>query len=243
MMRSLYNYPRLIILLLLLILVAGSAAVTTMPRLEDPHMENRVAFVITRFPGASAERVEALITEKLERKIREVSEVDDISSASRLGLSFITIEMKDEVTDVDRVSSLLRDKINEVTDLPPGSLPPVYDDDRLYSLTSIIGLVWHGEGTPNYAILGRHARELETRLSNVIGTDFVRTFGLPSEEISVTLDDDMLAAMGMSAADVANRIFAADSKNTAGTVSGASNRYVVQVSGAFDSLNGFAPSR
>ncbi|GER01764.1 acriflavin resistance protein [Iodidimonas gelatinilytica] len=236
MMRSLYNYPRLIILLLLLILVAGSAAVTTMPRLEDPHMENRVAFVITRFPGASAERVEALITEKLERKIREVSEVDDISSASRLGLSFITIEMKDEVTDVDRVSSLLRDKINEVTDLPPGSLPPVYDDDRLYSLTSIIGLVWHGEGTPNYAILGRHARELETRLSNVIGTDFVRTFGLPSEEISVTLDDDMLAAMGMSAADVANRIFAADSKNTAGTVSGASNRYVVQVSGAFDSL-------
>ncbi|WP_042087518.1 efflux RND transporter permease subunit [Iodidimonas nitroreducens] len=236
MMGSLYRYPRLIILLLLLIMVAGSAAITTMPRLEDPHMENRVAFVITRFPGASAARVEALVTEKIERKLREVAEVDDISSSSRVGLSFITIEMKDEVEDVDRVSALLRDKLAELTDLPEGAADPVYDDDRLYSFTAIIGLVWHGESAPNYAILGRHARELDTRLSNIPGTDFVRTFGLPSEEIAVTIDDDMLAAMGMSALDVANRVFAADSKNSAGTLSGEDNRYVISVDGAFDSL-------
>lgn len=235
-MKSLYNYPRVIILLLLLILVAGSAAITTMPRLEDPHMKNRVVFILTEFPGAGAERVEAMVTEKIEKKLREVDEVDTISSTSRVGLSFITVEMKDEVDDVDRVNSLLRDKLSEVTGLPEGAGEPIFDEDRLYSFTAIIGLVWHGQGAPNYAILGRHAEELDTRLSNVSGTDFVRTFGLPREEISIEFDAAVLASLGMSANDVANRIFAADAKNSSGLLSGENNRFVVEVSGSFDSL-------
>ncbi len=235
-MRSLYNYPRLLILILMLILVAGSSALFTMPRLEDPHMRNRVVFVITHFPGASAERVEALVTEKLERKIREVSEVKDITSSSRLGLSFITIEMKDDITNVDRVSSLLRDKISEVADLPDGAGTPIFDDKRLYAFTAMIGLTWQQDITPNYAILGRHAKELDLRLGNITGTDFVRVYGLPAEEISVTLDHDILGAIGMTAADVAARIFAGDSKSSSGAVSGDHNRYVVEVDGALDSL-------
>ena len=235
-MRSFYNYPRLVILLLLLIIVAGAAALKTMPRLEDPHMRNRVAFVLTPFPGASAQRVEALVTEKIEKKMREVAEVKDISSVSRLGLSFITIELKDEVTDVARVSSLLRDKLGEVNDLPQGVGKPLYDDERLYAFSALIALVWHGEGEPNYAILGRHAKELDTRLRNITGTDFVRIFGLPSEEITVTVDNDLLAAIGLSADAVAARIFGGDAKNSSGVLSGADDRYVVEVAGAFDSL-------
>lgn len=235
-MRSLYNYPRVLILILMLIIAAGSAALSTMPRLEDPHMRNRAAFVITPFPGASAERVEALITEKLERKIREVSEVKDITSTSRLGLSFITVEIKDEITNVNRVTSLLRDKISEVTDLPDGAHTPIFDDKRLYSFTAMIGLSWQQDTAPNYAILGRHAKELDVRLGNIDGTDFVRIFGLPTEEISVTLDPDILGAIGMAPADVAARIFAGDSKSSSGAVSSDHNRYVVEVDGALDSL-------
>ncbi|GAB4573642.1 MAG: efflux RND transporter permease subunit [Rhodothalassiaceae bacterium] len=235
-MRSLYNYPRVIILLLLLILVAGSAALTTMPRLEDPHMKSRAVFILTEFPGASAERVEALVTEKIERKLREVAEVDTISSTSRLGLSFVTVELKDEVEDVERINALLRDKLSEVTDLPEGARRPVFDEDRLYAFTAILGLVWRGEGEPNYAILGRHAKELETRLANITGTDFVRSFGHPGEEIAIEFDAAVLASLGMSANEVAQRIFAADSKNSSGLVSGQSDRFVVEVAGEFDSL-------
>lgn len=235
-MRSFYNYPRLVVLLLLLIVVAGAAALGTMPRLEDPHMKNRVAFVLTPFPGASAERVESLVTEKIEKKLREVAEVKDISSVSRLGLSFISVEMKDEVEDVANVSSRLRDKLGEITDFPEGVGKPVYDDERLYAFTALIALVWHGSGAPNYAILGRHAKELDTRLSNVTGTDFVRIFGLPSEEITVTVDNDMLAALGLSADAVAARIFGADAKNSSGVLSGGDDHFVVEVAGAFDNL-------
>lgn len=233
---NMYRYPRLVILLLLLIAVAGSAAIVTMPRLEDPHMKNRVVFVLTRLPGAGAERVEALVTERIEKKLREVAEVDVISSTSRVGLSFITVEMKDEVKNVERVEGLLRDKLAEVNDLPEGALPPVFDENRLYAFSAIIGLVWQGGGAPNYAILGRHAEELDTRLRNIGGTDFVRGFGIPEEEIAVTLDEQLMAALGLDAEAIAARIFGGDAKNSSGFLSGESDRYVVEVAGELDSL-------
>jgi len=235
-MRSLYNYPRLIVLVLLLIAVAGGAAIMTMPRLEDPDMKNRSVFVITPFPGADAGRVEALVTEPIENKLREIAEVKDISSTSREGLSFITIEMKDEVDEVARVSALLRDKLAEVTDLPDGAGEPIFDEDRLYAFSAIVALIWKSDSPPNYAILGRHAEELETRLTNVSGTDFVRIFGLPEEEIAVTVDENLLGPLGLSVNDVAALVFAADAKNSSGTLSGESDSFVVEVAGSFDSL-------
>ena len=124
MQGTLYNYPRLVILILMLIMAAGAAALQSMPRLEDPHLEGRFATVITRFPGASAERVEALVTEPIEKKLREVAEVNEIASVSRPGVSSITIELKDELTDTEPALSLLRDKLGEVTGLPEGAGEP-----------------------------------------------------------------------------------------------------------------------
>ena len=60
--RSVEN-PRLIILGCALLLVAGLAALTALPTTEDPRVMNRVATVLTPFPGATPERVEALVTE------------------------------------------------------------------------------------------------------------------------------------------------------------------------------------
>jgi len=235
-MRSLYHYPRIVVLLLLLIVVAGGAAIATMPRLEDPDMKNRIVHVITPFPGADAERVEGLVTVPIEDELREVAEVGVIRSTSREGLSFITVEMKDAVEDVERVTALLRDKLGEVSGLPEGARTPSLDENRLHAFTAIIGLIWKRESAPNYAILGRHAKELESRLRNVTGTDFTRRFGLPSEEIAVTVDTELLGPLGLSAPDVAERIVAADAKTSAGVLSSAQQRFVVEVAGSLDGL-------
>lgn len=236
MKGSLYNHPRVVWLILIIIVIAGFNSFTTMPRLEDPHMESRVVQITTFYPGADAERVEAEVSEKIERKVREIPEVKKVTSGSNPGISLITIELEDRVNDAKPITARLRDKVAEVTDLPEGASAPDFSDTRIYAHSAILSLTWHSESPINYAILGRHAREIESRLRNLSGTDFVDVLGLPEEEIRISVDDAELAAFGMTMADIAARIRGSDARGAAGVVSDAANRMVVQVSGALDSL-------
>ena len=96
-MLGLLGNPRLIILAIALIVVAGLGAIQTLPRAEDPRITNRSGFIITRWPGASAERVEALVSEPIENIMRQLPEVEEISSTSRPGTSSVVLILEDEI--------------------------------------------------------------------------------------------------------------------------------------------------
>ncbi len=118
-----FRRPRLTVLAIGLILIAGLAALNSLPRQEDPMLTGRFGRVLTYYPGASAERVEALVTEKIEKKLQEVEEITEINSRSRSNVSYVGIQLQDQVTesDVDEIWSRVRDKLTDVTpDLPGG---------------------------------------------------------------------------------------------------------------------------
>ena len=233
---SLYHYPRILSLLLFLILALGATALGGMPRLEDPHLQPRAARITTFYAGASAERVESMVAEVIEKKMREESGVKVVTSTSRDGVSVIVVELKDAVSDVEPVMSRLRDKLQEVTNLPPGASVPYFDDKLIYAFTSIVGLTWVGEGQINYALLGRHAKELENRLANLDGTNFTDIHGLPNEQILIEVTPGKLASHGLRLRDVAQRLQAADVSAGGGMLSGESTRLSIQVAGEFDSI-------
>ncbi|MGL4223222.1 MAG: efflux RND transporter permease subunit, partial [Shewanella sp.] len=95
MIKAFVENGRLVSLVIALLLVAGFGAMSSLPRTEDPHITNRFASVITPYPGASAERVEALVTEVLENQLRRLGEIKLIQSTSRPGISVIQLELKD----------------------------------------------------------------------------------------------------------------------------------------------------
>jgi multidrug efflux pump subunit AcrB len=70
-----FRRGHLLLLSLVVILVAGYSALTNLPRLEDPRIDARNALILTPYPGASAERVEALVTDVLEDRLREIFEI------------------------------------------------------------------------------------------------------------------------------------------------------------------------
>ena len=120
-----YRYPRLVALALGLILIAGLSSYSTLPRQEDPKLTARFANITTHFPGASPARVEALISEPLENALREIPEIKTIQSTSRTGRSLISIELEDEVTNVDEVWSRARDQLSDKqTELPSAASQP-----------------------------------------------------------------------------------------------------------------------
>ncbi len=99
--RRLLHNTHLLLLTLALVLLAGVSAWQSLPRIEDPRITTRNATVVTVVPGATAERVEALVTKKLEDALREVAEVKTLESTSSGGVSIVNIELDDTVTAAD----------------------------------------------------------------------------------------------------------------------------------------------
>ena len=151
-----YRDSRLMLLAICLILVSGLSSLYVLPRMEDPALVSRGAFVNTLFPGADPSRVESLVSEKIEDALSEIEEIKEIRSTSRESISTIAIELRDDVLDSDRVWSKIRDRVNDVeSELPAGALKPDFEEMDFKAFAMLIALQWDHDGPVNYAVLHR----------------------------------------------------------------------------------------
>ena len=234
-----YRNSRLLILTIILITVWGISSFFTLPRLEDPELVSRTAVITTFFPGADAERVEALVTEKIEDKLPEIQEIDNFESTSRAGSSIITIELQETVTkeQVDSVWTRVRNKLDEVqVELPENIIEPELEEAKVKAYALIAGLTWEQDDKPNYGILRRQAEVIKERLEAISGTEEVEIFGDPNEEIIVEINPEALASYNLTARDLSQQIALSDSKISAGQLRDKDNNLLIQVAGELDTL-------
>ncbi|MDJ0739184.1 MAG: efflux RND transporter permease subunit [Gammaproteobacteria bacterium] len=236
--------PHLLILTIVMILVAGASALLTLPRIEDPRITTRNATIITPYPGATAERVEALVSKKIEDRLRELAEIKTIESTSRNGISVVNIELQDWVgaDDNEQIFSQVRDRLDAAAaDLPAAAGIPEFDDMRgAVAFSLIYALAWRDDAIGELGILKRVAEQLADRLRNLAGTEQVVMFGVADEEIRVDVDAAEAAALGLTPAAVAQRIATADARRSAGTLRAASRDLPLEVDGALDSVQRIA---
>jgi multidrug efflux pump subunit AcrB len=239
MLTVFYRNPRLLILTIGLIVVAGLSSFTIMPRMEDPLLTPRAATITTLLPGADAERVEALVTEKIEAELKEIEEIKQVRSSSRTGVSFIAIELRDEVNEAEALNvwARTRDKAADAALLlPPGATKPEFERLDAKAFALIVGLRWDRDDEPNFAILRRLLKQLKDEIDSVSGTEKSSIFGDPSEEILVTVRPEAAASLDLNAADLARQILASDSKVSAGQLRSDSSEVLLEVSGELDTI-------
>src|SRR5215472_8219848 len=108
------------------VLVWGAGAYQAMPKRKDPDIPVRQVAVVTPWPGQSAQRVEQLVTRKIEERIAQNIRVSEIKSTSRAGLSVIYAEVDDRVPDTAKEFDDIKIKLDSITDLPEGAGPMQY---------------------------------------------------------------------------------------------------------------------
>lgn len=232
-----YRNPRMVVLLIGVVLTLGFTAIGVLPRMEDPPMKPRAATIRTVFPGASAGRVETLVTEPLERELTEIEEIRLMRSGSRRGYSLIALELQDEIEDVETAWSKVRDRIADtMPQLPPGASAPQFDDVRFQATSMLVSVRWNQPGETNWAILARIARDLQTQIRSVQGTEKVEMYGLPEEEIQVRVDQQKLAQLGMTLTQLSQNIRTSDAKVSSGVVQDDENAILLDLDRDFDSL-------
>jgi multidrug efflux pump subunit AcrB len=236
-----FRNRHLLVLSIMVLVVAGLSAINNIPRLEDPRIDNRNVLIITSYPGASAQRVEALITDVIEDELRQLYEIKEIDSTSRSGTSVVFLELQawvDKSTN-EQIFSKIRDGLsNAKLKFPQGAGDPFLDERRgATAFTLLVGL----ESAPGYttplSIISRMADHLSDQLRNVPGTELVRVYGELDEEIQVTIDPVQLTSLGLSISQASDLIASADPKVPAGTMYSTEQNMRMQVAQELDSVS------
>ncbi|MGQ8365999.1 efflux RND transporter permease subunit [Glaciecola sp. 1036] len=235
-----FRKGHLLALSIIILLVAGMSALQNLPRLEDPRIDLRNVMVLTSYPGASAERVEALVTDVLEDELRQLYEIKEIKSTSKAGFSSILVELQDwvDASNNQQIFAKIRDAMDDAAKMfPAGVNPPILEDKRgATAFTAIYAITTPEQQTLDLTYLGRMAAEFADQMRNVAGTELVRIYGAPEEEITVDLDIQQLAAAGLTIEQVAQRIASADAKLPAGILRNTERDIRVQVSQPLSSV-------
>ncbi|MEQ8837812.1 MAG: efflux RND transporter permease subunit, partial [Lacipirellulaceae bacterium] len=217
----LFKNPRILLLLVGVIVVAGLSSFVLMPRLEDPVLGKRVAVISTVFPGADAERVESLVTIRIENQLQGIAEIKEIRSNSRTGIANLVIKLSDEVDDVEEVWSQVRNKLADVeADLPTGCFSPDFEIFPLKAFAAIVAVKWRDASDPQLSILRKLSSQLWQQISNLPGTESVEEFGNPGEEYLIEVEPTVLVATQLSTAAIAGQVSANIASQPAGYARG-----------------------
>ena len=188
--------------LVFLILVAGVFSYFQLGRLEDPDFTIKTAVIVTQYPGASAEEVELEVTDRLEKAIQELPQLDNLYSLSRAGLSIIKVDIKESYW-ADRLPQVwdeMRRKINDIRpQMPIRALPPEIMDDFSFVYGFVLAIT--GDGY-SYAELEDYADFLQKDLSLVRGVARVELWGVQPKVIYLDISEAQVAALGLTIEDI-----------------------------------------
>ena len=118
--------------LIIAVAISGTYAFLKLGRAEDPSFTIKVLTVTTAWPGATAQEMQDLVAEPLEKRLQELRWYDRVETLTRPGLAFMTLTLKDNTppAEVPEQFYQARKKLgDEARNLPTGALGPFVNDE------------------------------------------------------------------------------------------------------------------
>ncbi len=228
------NNNRLTLSLIIVVLLMGILIFTQMPRDDMPPFLIRYASIVSIFPGASPERVEMLVTDKIEKVVQEIPEVDFIESESRTGVSIVIVALKESVTELRPIFDNLRRKVEGIQDqLPTGVVPDINDElGDVFGI--IVGLT--GEGF-SYAELKDVADEIRDGLIKIPDAAKVEIAGAQEERIFIEFNNATLAKLGLTQQMLMGILSSTNIVFPGGDIKIGNERIILEPTGSFENLD------
>ena len=226
---------QLTIVLLIALLAAGAQAFLTIPRAEDPLINFPAYRVVAVYPGAGPNDIEQLVVNPLEKRLKELDDVKQITTSITDGLGVIYIEFADG-SDPDRKRDDVLREVNQLRPTLPQELALL---DVISNNTGTVNILQYALVSPtaSYADLDARSRALKDRLAGVPGIRKVERVGSPLREVQVSLDLGRLSGLRLSLQAVLGALASESANVPGGTVNVSSKQFVVKTSGSFTSLD------
>ncbi len=228
---------RVTLLFSLLFFFTGLFAYNNIARESDPDVEIPVAIVQTVWPGASAQDIEKLVTEKIEREVKNLDNLKQYSSNSLAGVSIVTVEFETG-SDLTENYQKLREAIDDAERALPDDIPDSPNiEEASVSSTPILTLSLSGDFA--FSTLKQFAETLQEDFETIGGVKEVNISGVPDEKLHLYLDPVKLQGFGLSVDDVSQRLQAAHNDIPVGNIFVAGEKIEVRVAGEFKTVRDF----
>ncbi|MCP4653189.1 MAG: efflux RND transporter permease subunit [Candidatus Omnitrophica bacterium] len=173
-------------LLSALVIVVGLFSMLGLNKEAFPPVSFDVVMITTSFRGASAQKVERLVTIPIEREVKEVDNINEIISSSYDGLSFITLRINSDVKNMQKVVNNVQKAVDRVSGLPDD----VSEKPIVTEITSgqipVIKISLSGQMT-EFA-LRQEVDQLRDKLEEIEGVSSVEREGWRDEQFVVEPD-------------------------------------------------------
>ncbi len=230
------NNNRVVLCILAVVMLMGLVGYQSLSRDSMPPYTIRVASVVSSFPGASPERVEELVTDKIEKVAQELPELKKVTSTSRTGLSVVQVElvMQTKPEELQAVWDRLRRKLSSIQGLPTGVQPQLKDDGIGEVFGIAVGLTSDGY---SFADMKTYADDMRDDLIKLPDAAKVEINGDQAERVFVEFDNTKLKSYGLTSNRLQGLISNTNILSSGGQINVEDERIILEPTGNFDDVS------
>jgi len=230
--RFAVNRPITVLMATLAVSTFGLLAVQNLPVDLLPDLSYPTLTIQTEYQDAAPETIEQFITRPIEEAVGVIPGVREMRSQSRSSLSEVVLEFE-WGESMDTAGLDVRERLGLVELPREAEIPRVLRFDP--SLEPIMRLGFHGERDLD-ELRQLAERWLKPRLESVVGVAAAKVRGGLDAEIVVEADEDRLAALGLTAADLALALREENINRPGGTLRDFNAIYLVRTMHEFEDL-------
>ena len=212
------------------IIVFGTFSYLVIPREAAPDVPIPIIVVSTPYEGVSPADIESSITQKIEKELAGLKGVKELRSTSAEGMSIIVIEFLPDVR-VDDAMQYVRDRV----DRAKAELPQEAEDPRLteVNIAEFPIMLVNITGTISPVRLKAIADRLEDVIEAIPGVLNCDVLGALEREIRLEIDQDRLAAYGLTIPEILGLVPSENVNISAGGLETPGTKFNVRVPAEF----------
>jgi multidrug efflux pump len=230
--------PSVVYVMIAIFFLMGVSAYFAMPREDFPEVEETKIYVSTPYPGNTAEDVERLLTDPLEDRLKNLSNVVEITSTSQEDYSMIVVEFDEDIT-VENAKQRVKD---EVDSEKAGEDWPIFNNAKVEPNVFDLNLsesfpIMNVNLTGDYPVdkLKEYAEYLEDKIEDLPEIKGVDIRGAQDKEVEVAVDIYKMMAAKVSFQDILGAIANGNMTMSAGNLKTSGQRRTIRVVGEINS--------
>lgn len=228
--KLLVNNKVTIYILVLIIVIVGSYSYITLPRESSPDVKIPYIFIATVYPGVSPQDIENLVTQEIEKEVKGISGVKEVTSVSRESLSSISVEFTTDIK-IDDALQKVRDKVSTAkTNMPQDIKEPVITEINFSELPILYVNLVGNIGAAELKLVGDRIKDKFEQIPGVLSSDVV---GGIEREVKIDVNADRLKFYNLSFNDITNTVSAENLNIPGGNVDVGKTSFLVRTPGEY----------